>query len=194
VPTITSLRERGGSHVAIELDGAPWRTIPVDVVIRAGLRVGLELDRERARALRRELRRSEAVVRAQRALAARDRSARELEARLERAGFAADERREALARLERAGHVDDERLARARAAALAARGWGNEAIRHDLDRRGVAAELIGRALGAIEAESERAGRLVVARGAGPGTARYLARRGFGAEAIEAAAALVANEW
>ena len=31
------------------LDGESWRTLPAEVVLRAGLDVGVELDRERAR-------------------------------------------------------------------------------------------------------------------------------------------------
>ncbi len=47
---ITALRG-AGRRVAVELDGRPWRTIPVDAVAEAGLAVGLELDRARARTL-----------------------------------------------------------------------------------------------------------------------------------------------
>ena len=46
------------------LDGESWRTLPAEVVLRAGLDVGVELDRERARRVRRELRRHEAMAHA----------------------------------------------------------------------------------------------------------------------------------
>ena len=59
-------------------------------------------------------------------------------------------------------------------------------IRHDLQRQGVDPELVQAALENIETESERARRLVEARGPGPKTAQYLARRGFAEEALEAA--------
>jgi hypothetical protein len=58
---VTALRERRG-HVAVELDGQAWRTVPLEVVVRAGLAVELELDRPRLRLLRRELRRAEALA------------------------------------------------------------------------------------------------------------------------------------
>ena len=50
------------------LDGESWRTLPAEVVLRAGLDVGVELDRERARRLRRELKRHDAMSSAARAL------------------------------------------------------------------------------------------------------------------------------
>ena len=73
-----------------------------------------------------------------------------------------------------------------RADALADRGYGDAAIRHDLERQGVVPELVEAALGALEGEVGRARQLVERRGSGPKTARYLASRGFGEDAVEAA--------
>jgi SOS response regulatory protein OraA/RecX len=125
-----------------------------------------------------------------RALGAHDRTAAELDERLERRGIPAAEREEALERLGRLGYLDDERVARTRAEQLAARGSGDALIRDDLERRGVDAERIESALAQLGPERERAARIVEARGIGPRTARYLASRGFGGETI---AALVAPE-
>jgi len=184
---VTALRSRRPGRVAVELDGAPWRVLPVDVVVQAGLGVGERLDRGRLRALRRELRRHEALVAATRALRRRDLSSRALEAGLARRAVAPQERAEALLVLERAGIVDDARFGATRARTLAERGWGDAAIRADLERQALADELIGTALEAIPPEAERARALVLRRGAGPATARWLARKGFGEDAIEAAA-------
>lgn len=186
MPTVTALRELPGGRVAVELDGSAWRTLPVDAVVGAELRVGVELDRPRARSLRRELRRGEAQARALRALRARDRSAHELGERLVRAGVGEELRSETVARLERAGLVDDERVAHTRAAALAERGHGDAAIRWDLERRGLQGSVVERALRALEPEEERAARIAARRGCTPATARLLARRGFGEDAIAAA--------
>jgi hypothetical protein len=46
--------------------------------------------------------------------------------------------------------------------------------------------LVADAICALEPESERARRVVAARGAGVRTARELARRGFGEDAVESA--------
>jgi SOS response regulatory protein OraA/RecX len=184
VPTITALREGRRGRVVVELDGAPWRELPLAVVARAGLAAGVALDRPTLRLLRRELRREEALSVATRALRDRDLSARRLAERLERAAVAPDTVEASLATLSRAGLLDDGRLARSRAQGLADRGYGDAAIRHDLERQGVDPELVQAALEYLETEPERARRLVEVRGPGPKTARYLARRGFAEEALE----------
>ena len=125
MPTVTALRADRRGRVAVELDGRPWRALPADVVVRAGLAEGRPLDRPALRLVRRELRRAEA---------------------------------------------------------LAARGYGDEAIRHRLQAEGLPEEAVGE----LEPETERARPLIERRGPGPRTARYLASRGFGEEALEAA--------
>lgn len=125
-----------------------------------------------------------------RALGAADRTAAELDARLERKGVPAPDREEALERLGRLGYLDDGRVARNRAEQLAARGSGDALVRDDLGRRGVGADEIEAALAELEPEPERAARLVAERGLNPKTARYLASRGFAGETI---AALVARD-
>lgn len=185
--TVTALRAAGRERVAIELDGGPWRTLPLEAVVRAGIVSGSELDRPTARALRRELRRLDALGRAARSLRTRDLPARELARRLERGGVAPAHRAEALDALQRAGLVDDRRFARARAAALAARGYGDAAIAWELERRGVEAALARDAVSTLEPEAERARAVVAARGASAATARLLARRGFSEDAVQSAA-------
>lgn len=132
--------------------------------------------------------RDEAVETALRALRHRDRSVAEVDARLEARGLPAAERARALETLERVGYVDDARFARARAAALAERCAGDASIRRDLEGRGVAPEHVEAALAELEPEAERAARAVARRGRGARTARWLASRGFGEAAIEAAVA------
>ena len=116
----------------------------------------------------------------------RDRSRQELDARLARAGVDDDARADALDTLERVGYVDDGRLAAARAAALAGRGYGDEAIRHDLSGRRVAAEAIEAGLEALAPERERAAALVERLGRTRKVAARLARKGFGHDSIESA--------
>lgn len=188
MPRITALHERPGDRVAVELDDTPWRTLPATAVVRAGLSVGAELDRPRARVLAREVRRCEAIERAARSLARRDLSRQVLDERLARAGHGAPAREAALATLTRAGALDDERFARGRATALAERGWGDAAIRWRLERDGVAEGGAQRAVDELEPEQERARRVVMRRGATSATARLLARRGFGEDAVDGALA------
>jgi SOS response regulatory protein OraA/RecX len=130
----------------------------------------------------------EALAAATRALARRDYSERGLRERLLRAGIDdASELDETLEELRQVGLLDDERFAGRRARALAERGKGDMAIRFDLRRQGIDAELIESALSELQPEGERAEQIVSRRGAGPKTARLLASRGFDREAVELAA-------
>jgi len=99
--------------VLVELDGEHWRTIPLGVAARSGLTIGLELDRERLRTLRRELRRGDAVAAGTQALARYDRSEQGLRDILKRKGIGEREREEAIAALRRHGALDDKRFAEA---------------------------------------------------------------------------------
>ena len=131
-------------------------------------------------------RRQDPIELAARSLAHRDRTRRELDERLERAGVDSEEREAALEKLERIGYVDDTRVAVSRAEALAARGQGDEAIRFDLERRGLAAEHVEAALAALRPEPERAHELVERLGRTPKTLSQLRRKGFGADSLETA--------
>jgi SOS response regulatory protein OraA/RecX len=121
---------------------------------------------------------------AARALRHRDRSRADIDARLDRAGIDEEQRGEALAALERIGYVDDERFAGGRAGALAARGFGNAAIRADLEQHAVEGEIVESALGSLAPEAARAAAIVAQRGRTPRTAALLARKGFSEESVE----------
>jgi SOS response regulatory protein OraA/RecX len=183
-PVVTALRARGPGRVAVDLDHAPWRVVPLEAVVAAGLSVGADLDRVTARALGRELRRLDARGAALRALRARDHTAASLERRLEERGTAPALRRETIAAAERAGLVDDVRFASGRAALLAGRGAGDLLIADDLERQGVAPDAARGAIEALEPEAQRADRLVEARGRSARTLRFLASKGFSEESLE----------
>jgi SOS response regulatory protein OraA/RecX len=177
---ITALRERPRGKVEISLDGAPWRLVPADAVVRTGLAVGRTLDRPTARTLARELRRAEALGVAVRALRHRDLSRRRLEERLTSRGAGAEAQADAIAALERAGLVDDERVGEARARALAGRGYGDAAIRAALEAEGLPTDAVQR----LEPELDRAQRVMAQRGSGPKTLRRLAAQGFDPAILE----------
>jgi SOS response regulatory protein OraA/RecX len=193
VPVVTRLRATRPGRVAVEVDGEHWRTFPEEVVVRAGLSSGIALERPVLRLLRRELRRHRALATATRALRARPLSERRLDERLRHSGFVARERAEALAILRRAGLLDDERFALARAELLAQRDGGDALIRHDLRSQGLDEETVEHALAVLEPEASRAVRAAASRGAGVAAVRYLARRGFGEDAIEVAVSSVADQ-
>jgi len=180
---VTALRpSRHG--VAVELGGVAWRTLPVSAVVEAGLRVGSELDRERARALARALRRLRAERIAVRAVARRDHSRASLTTRLARAGVADRVREEVLERAEAGGLVDDARFAARRAALLAERGAGDLLVLDDLARHGVDETVARAAVEALSPETERAATILDRRGRSVRTVRYLVSRGFSDAALE----------
>jgi len=152
--------------------------------VRSGLAVGRALDRETARALGRELRRSEALDVALRALRHRDQSRRRLEERLERRGAPLEAREDAIEALERAGLVDDRRVAAGRAQALAERGYGDAAIRFALEAEGLPEVEVVEALSGLEPEVGRARALLAVRGETVKTLRWLASKGFDAATLE----------
>ena len=84
------------------------------------------------------------------------------------------------------GWQDDIRFAHDRARSFAERGRGDDAIRWDLEERGVARDHIEAALAALDPEHERATALAERLGGGTNAARALAAKGFSVDAIEAA--------
>lgn len=192
-PRVSALLARSRGRIEVALEGELWRTLPAEAVLAAGLDVGVELDRARARQVRRELVRHEAMAKAARSLSRRDLTAKELAERLTRAEVAPAVRSEAMGRLVQAGALDDARFARGRAETLAERGAGDALIRHDLTGRGISVKLVEAAVGALEPESARAERIVERRGASLKTARHLARKGFSEHSIEGACEMAIAE-
>lgn len=103
------------------------------------------------------------------------------------------ERADALETLERVGYVDDERFALTRAAALAARGYGDEWIRHDLESHGIETEGREAALAGLEPEADRARAVAERLGRTRKTAAQLARKGFTEDAVESAVGEIAAD-
>jgi SOS response regulatory protein OraA/RecX len=123
----------------------------------------------------------EAVDRAVKALARRDHSSASLKEKLARAGVPDDASNQAIDALAQAGYIDDARFARDRAEHLAAKGYGNEWIRGDLETQGVVAD---GAIAALDPEAERAEREAARLGGGAKALRSLARKGFSEESLE----------
>jgi SOS response regulatory protein OraA/RecX len=190
---VTGLRERKRGRVAVDLDGRPWRVLPANAVVRAGLAVGRPLDRPMARELAREVRRAKTLAAATRSLAASDRSERALEQRLARAGYSAAAREEAIASLARAGAIDDSRLAATRAEQMARRGYGDAAIRADLRKRQIEPEAAAGAVAGLEPEVVRLRRLLEAESLTPALLRRLSARGFSRDALDDVASSFAFE-
>jgi SOS response regulatory protein OraA/RecX len=91
--------------------------------------------------------------------------------------------------------VDDARFALLRAQSLAARGYGDEAILHDLAGRGIQGDGAAVAVAALDPERARAAAVAARLGRSRRTAALLARRGFDPDSVEAVIGPdVAPEW
>ena len=180
VPVVTALRERPRDRIEIDLDGASWRLVPADAVVRAGLSVGRALDRETARALGRELRRLGGARRRATRASHGDYSRGRLDARLASRGARPDGpgRRAPGARAGGARRrcAGRRRAGRRRSPAVAT------ATRRSVSRSratGSTTSSSGEALAGLEPEAERARRLLAAGGGrGRRSIRRLAARGF----------------
>lgn len=189
-PVVTATRPCGRDRVIVELDGAPWRVVPLAAAARAGLMNGVSLDRQRARTLNRALRTERAFQTATRLLRYADHSAATLDRRLLERGVGEEERGEVVDLLTAVQAIDDVRFAGGRAAFMSKRGYGDAVIRDDLSARGLDDALIQQTLDELEPESVRAAQVVERRGASIGTLAYLSRKGFGEDALEAIVASV----
>lgn len=125
---------------------------------------------------------------AYRVLRHRERSTSEVRDRLAAAGYLDEERENAIETLVRTGLLDDARFAELRARSLAERGAGDGRIRHALESAGIPSEIADTALGTLEPEADRAQSIVIRRGPGAKTARFLHGKGFSHEVVAAAIA------
>jgi SOS response regulatory protein OraA/RecX len=183
-PTLTAVRRARSGRVELEVDGERWRRVPDEVVLRCGLAPGVVLDRPLLREIRRELRRAEALDAAVRTVARRDVSTQALRSRLAARGVRAPAAERAVATLASAGLVDDARTARARAQALAAKGWGDAAIAARLAGEGFTGGDVQAAVGDLASEEARARPLAARAGDARAAWKLLARRGFAYETLE----------
>jgi SOS response regulatory protein OraA/RecX len=183
-PKLTAVRRSRPGRVELEVDGSRWRVVPDEVVLRCGLAPGVELDRPLLRALRRELRRAEALQAAARTLARRDVSSTRLRERLLTCGIRRETADGAVSTLRSAGVVDDARAAKSRACSLADRGWGDAAVAARLAGEGFGQAEVQAAVAALAPERERAEGLAARAADAREAWGLLARRGFAEETVE----------
>lgn len=125
-----------------------------------------------------------------RALGGRALTEAELRGKLERRSDSPELIEEVLKRVQELGYQDDEQVAQTEGKR---RGVGGFRVRQTLKRRGVSEELIGETLDARDPDEERAGALELLERRWPALSRkkdprasayaFLARRGFGGDAI-----------
>jgi regulatory protein len=145
---VTSLSaKRGGSErLAVYLDGVRAFEVASEVALASGLRQGVELSPDAVESLLADDAPYRARERALKLIALRDRTAHELKARLERAGFAPDVSEGAITWLRALGYVDDAAFATRYSAARLRSGWGERRVASELLRLGVDRGLVQAAL------------------------------------------------
>ena len=199
---ITALepRRRSPDIIEVRLEGAPRLVLPAEVVLGAGLRVGDEIDAAQLAALQEREREAQARQAALNLLAYRPRSAAELLQRLREKGHAEADARAAVERMDALGLIDDTRFAESYVRdRVRLRPHGKRRLQQELRRKGVDPETAGEVIGEV-LEGEGVSELDLARraaakwrprsGEEPAAARrrllgFLARRGFGGDAVAA---------
>ena len=151
-------------HQRVVFDRGVAVRLPPDDITALDLQPGVVLDDTTGRELRRRAERALAVEIANRLLAVRLRSRRELEDRLHRRGISADMLASVIADLERHGFIDDRRFAEAwvqtRRALLPS---GRIRLQYELARKGVAREAVAQVLEGDGGGDEEELALAVAR-------------------------------
>ncbi len=197
---ITALQPhaRNSERVHVYVDGQPRLTLSAELVLTLGVHVGDEVDEARLEELERRDQPWRAREAALSLLSYRPRSANELRRRLARKGFDAEVVDACVETLGNVGVVDDvafaETFVRDR---VRLRPQGASRLRQELRAKGVDAETASAAIGEVM-EAEDASEVDLARAAAarwkprPGEERdrarrrlhgFLARRGFGGDAV-----------
>lgn len=180
-------------RVKIYLDGRYASTLLAEVVLKEGLKVGMELSADQIEALSGQDRYQRSLNAAVRLLGYRPRSEAEIKQHLQRRGFDIGSTEKALTSLKNQGLVDDTAFARfwiENRESFSPRSRRLTGL--ELRRKGLSNDIIEQVIGEID-ESESAYRAALKKARLPSTADYkdfrrrlsgyLGRRGFGYEVI-----------
>ncbi len=148
MPIVTKLQSRGRTgRIDVLFDDGRSVRVDLDLQQRYGLRAGEACDASTFASLESDAALLAAKDRALRMLAARGRSAGDLERRLVQKGVVTKDAREVVEGLKGQGWVDDERHARSFARGRALSGHGKARITMELRRQGVESRVVEAALG-----------------------------------------------
>jgi regulatory protein len=157
---VTALVARRGQdeRVRVYLDGRSAFDVSAVIAERAGLRAGDLLSADEQQRLYEQDAPFRARERALRLLGVRDRSRREVEMRLRRAGFEPQVVADTVAWLQDLNYLDDRRFAFAYAEEKQRSGWAPRRIRAELAGKGLERGVVEEVLAPLEeAEAARAG-------------------------------------
>jgi regulatory protein len=198
-------QRRARGRYAVEIDGRAGLTLGEEVLVRAGIGVGDQLDAQTIARLLAEDEAARATETALAFVAYRPRSEREVRDRLRRGGYGQDAADHAIARLLDWRYLDDEEFARRWIENRSThRPRGRRLLQQELRRKGIAAETAREAVAeadldeAAAAETLARRRLASYAGEDPAVVRrrlgdYLVRRGYGYDVVRAAVDRVMGE-
>lgn len=144
---VTKVRPKGRQQRwTVFLDGEAWVVVDAEIRTKFSVHEGESLEPGTCHRIEEEAERLAALDRATRMLAARGRSAKELERKLKERGIGVEKAQETVERLSRTGLVDDARHAVHYARQKAFSGHGRRRIELELARQGVDGSLTRSAL------------------------------------------------
>lgn len=192
-------QKRSKNRYTLHFDDGEWLGLFDELIIRHGLKEGIEVDSEKLAQLAREDDAKKALEMALRYLGYRSRSQKEMITYLEGKGFDGDVIDETIDKLKGYGYIDDSAFARDWVAGrMASKPMGKAMIKRELIYKGVEDEVIEEHLGRItqDQEEDRAYALALKyakryRNLEPREQMHkigaaLARRGFDWETIKGA--------
>jgi len=150
---ILSIRKQRGA-VRVELEDEPALRVPTPLFRERPLRAGDELDAAEHTEWMGERGYPFALDTAVAYLAARPRTAREVDVRLEQAGYGEATRERVAARLAEAGYLNDAEFADRWALSRSSRALGSRRIAQELQKKGVDRDTIASALSQVDEEEE----------------------------------------
>jgi len=153
MPTILSIRKQRGA-VRVELEDEPALRIPAPLFRERPLRAGEALDTDAHLAWMQERGYRFALDTAVAYLAARPRTAHEIDARLEQAGYDETSRERVVARLTREGYLNDAEFAQRWAQSRNSKALGTRRIAIELQQKGVDRDTIASALSQVDEEEQ----------------------------------------
>jgi len=161
--TITELKpqQRNRNRVSVFLDGRYAFGLDQELVVKLGLRVGLEIDQSQMETIALEAERRKALDASFNLLSYRGRSRREIEDRLKRKGIGPERIAETIKRLTELGLLDDVKFAEAFARdRLEFARKGKRVIYAELRKKGVPKQIVEQVLTRALDEEKAAGELL----------------------------------
>lgn len=150
---VTAIKQRRKGLSQLFIDGEPAVKIDTQVILRAGLREGAQLDDEELHTLIKDSERYRANEKALYLLEFRNHSQKELQDKIKRSGISQEAAKEAAEKMEEIGLLDDAAYAKNLARTLFERKkYGIRRVQQELRLKGISPEITEQVLAEFEPE------------------------------------------